>query len=90
MEAHHQYRIEAFCVGPRKGVVQAEGVLSNEAGTWRFTEITLRPVVIVMREKIATGPSNFLRRPRNRASQPLLSPRGNSLRDSLPPGGSSD
>lgn len=27
MEAHHEYRIKAFCVGPRKGVVQAEGPL---------------------------------------------------------------
>jgi organic hydroperoxide reductase OsmC/OhrA len=108
MEAHHEYRVKAFCVGPRKGVVQAEGVLSsisfsappeflgesgrwtpehflvaavascfvstfsgmaeksrlefasfnmdaegvlgNEDGIWRFTEIKLRPVVASLNE----------------------------------------
>ncbi len=29
MEAHHEYRVSAFCAGPRKGVVQAEGVLPS-------------------------------------------------------------
>jgi peroxiredoxin-like protein len=29
MEAHHEYRVKAFRTGPRKGVVQAEGVLSS-------------------------------------------------------------
>jgi peroxiredoxin-like protein len=108
MEAHHEYRVKAFCGGPRKGVVQAEGVLSaisfsappefsgnpgrwtpghfrvaavascfvstfsgmaeksrlefasfnmgaegvlgNEDGIWRFTEIILRPVVAILNE----------------------------------------
>jgi organic hydroperoxide reductase OsmC/OhrA len=45
MEAHHEYRIEAFCAGPRKGIVQADGILPcisfsappeflGEAGFW--------------------------------------------------------
>jgi peroxiredoxin-like protein len=109
MEAHHEYRIKAFCSGPRKGVVQAEavlpflsfsappeflgepgrwtpehflvaavatcfvstfsgiaeksrfefasfqldaeGVLSNEDGTWHFTEIKLRPVVSLRKDE---------------------------------------
>jgi peroxiredoxin-like protein len=108
MEAHHEYRVKAFCAGPRKGVVQAEGVLSsisfsappeflgesgrwtpehflvaavascfvstfsgmaeksrlefasfnmdaegvlwNEDGIWRFMEIKLRPVVAILNE----------------------------------------
>jgi peroxiredoxin-like protein len=108
MAAHHEYRVKAFCAGPRKGVVQAEGVLSsisfsappeflgesgrwtpehflvaavascfvstfsgmaeksrlkfasfnmdaegvlgNEDGIWRFIEITLRPVVAILNE----------------------------------------
>ena len=108
MEAHHEYRVKAFCAGPRKGVIQAEGVLSsilfsappeflgepgrwtpehfllaavascfvstfsgmaeksrlefasfnmdaegvlgNEDGIWRFTEIKLRPVVAILNE----------------------------------------
>jgi peroxiredoxin-like protein len=108
MEAHHEYRVKAFCAGPRKGVVQAEGVLSsisfsapqeflgesgrwtpdhflvaavascfvstfsgmaeksrlefasfnmdaegvlgNEDGIWRFIEIKLRPVVAILNE----------------------------------------
>jgi organic hydroperoxide reductase OsmC/OhrA len=29
MEAHRKYRVNALCAGPRKGVVQAEGVLSS-------------------------------------------------------------
>jgi len=109
MEAHHEYRVNALCAGPRKGVVQsegvlpsisfsappeflgeagrwtpehflvaavascfvstfsgiaeksrlefssfnldAEGVLGNEEGIWRFTEIKLRPVVAVLKEE---------------------------------------
>lgn len=109
MEAHHEYRVEAFCAGPRKGVVQAEGILpsisfsappeflgepgrwtpehflvaavatcfvstfsgiaeksrlefmsfnlgaegllDNEDGTWRFTQIKLRPLVIIQKEE---------------------------------------
>lgn len=109
MEAHHEYRVKAFCAGPRKGVVHsegilppisfsapaeflgepgrwtpehflvaavascfvstfsgvaekshfafvsfsldAEGVLSNEEGGWRFTEIKLQPVVTVLKEE---------------------------------------
>src|SRR6266571_2368301 len=109
MEAHHEYRAKALCAGPRKGVVQAEGVLpsisfsappeflgepglwtpehflvaavascfvstfsgiaeksrlefapfnldaegvlGNENGIWRFTEIKLRPVVTVLKEE---------------------------------------
>jgi peroxiredoxin-like protein len=109
MEAHHEYRINAFGAGGRNGVVHAEGVLSsisfsappeflgepgrwtpehflvaavascfvstfsgiaeksrlefasfnldaegllgNEDGIWRFTEIKLRPVVTVMKEE---------------------------------------
>lgn len=109
MEAHHEYCIEGFCAGPRKGIVHAEGVLpsisfsappeflgepgfwtpehflvasvascfistfsgiaeksrfefasfqldaegvlGNEEGTWRFTEITLRPFVTVLKEE---------------------------------------
>ena len=109
MEAHHEYRVKALCAGPRKGVVQAEGVLSsisfsappeflgepghwtpehflvaavascfvstfsgiaeksrlgfasfdldaegvlgNEDGIWRFTEIKLRPVVSILKEE---------------------------------------
>ena len=31
--------------------LDAEGVLSNEDGTWRFTEIKLRPVVTVLKEE---------------------------------------
>ncbi len=108
MEAHHEYRVNALCAGPRKGVVQAEGVLpsisfsappeflgeagrwtpehflvaavascfvstfsgmaeksrlefasfhldaegllENEEGIWRFTEIKLRPVVNILNE----------------------------------------
>ena len=108
MEAHHLYQVNALCTGPRKGVVQAEGVLSsisfsappefsgepgrwtpehflvaavascfvttfsgiaeksrlefvsfnldsegvlgNEDGIWRFTEIKLRPVVTILKE----------------------------------------
>jgi peroxiredoxin-like protein len=109
MEAHHEYRINAFGAGGRNGVVCAEGVLpsisfsappeflgepgrwtpehflvaaaasgfvstfagiaeksrleyasfsldaegllNNEDGTWRFTEIKLRPVVKVLKEE---------------------------------------
>lgn len=109
MDAHHEYRIKAFCAGPRKGLVQAEGVLpsisfsappeflgepgrwtpehflvaavascfvstfsgiaeksklefvsfqldaegalGNEGGSWRFSEITLRPVVTIPQEE---------------------------------------
>lgn len=109
LESQHEYRIKAFCAGPRKGIVQAEGilpsisfsappeffgesgrwtpehflvasvascfvstfsgiaersrfefvsfnldaegVLSNEEGGWRFTEIKLRPVVTALREE---------------------------------------
>jgi peroxiredoxin-like protein len=109
MEAHHEYRVNAFGAGGRNGVVQAEGVLSsisfspppeflgepgrwtpehflvaavascfvstfsgiaeksrlgfasfkldaegvlgNEDGTWRFTEIKLRPVVTILKEE---------------------------------------
>ena len=108
MEAHHEYRVKALCAGPRKGVVEAEGilpsisfsappeflgesgcwtpehflvasvvscfvstfsgiaeksrfefvsfhvdaegVLGNEDGIWRFTEIKLRPVVTIPNE----------------------------------------
>jgi peroxiredoxin-like protein len=108
MKAHHEYRVKAFCAGPGKGVIQAEGVLSsisfsappeflgepgrwtpehflvaavascfvstfsgmaeksrlefasfnmdaegvlgNEDGIWRFTEIKLRPVVAILNE----------------------------------------
>jgi peroxiredoxin-like protein len=109
MEAHHEYRINAFGAGGRNGVVHAEGVLSsisfsappeflgepghwtpehflvaavascfistfsgiaeksrlefasfnldaegvlsNEEGSWRFTGIKLRPVVTVLKEE---------------------------------------
>ena len=109
MEAHHEYRVNAFGAGGRSGVVHAEGVLSsisfsappeflgepgrwtpehflvaavascfvstfsgiaeksrlgfasfnldaegvigNEDGIWRFTEIKLRPVVTVLKEE---------------------------------------
>jgi peroxiredoxin-like protein len=109
MEAHHEYRVNAFGAGGRNGVVHAEGVLScisfsappeflgepgrwtpehflvaavascfvstfsgiaeksrlkfasfnldaegvlgNEDGIWRFTEINLRPVVTVLEEE---------------------------------------
>jgi peroxiredoxin-like protein len=109
MEAHHEYRINAFGAGGRNGVVHAEGVLSsisfsappeflgepghwtpehflvaavascfistfsgiaeksrlefasfhldaegllgNPDGIWRFTEIKLRPVVTVLKEE---------------------------------------
>ena len=109
MEAHHEYRVNAFGAGGRNGVVHAEGVLScisfsappeflgepgrwtpehflvaavascfvstfsgiaeksrlgfasfnldaegvlgNEDGIWRFTEIKLRPVVAVLKEE---------------------------------------
>ena len=109
MEAHHEYRVNAFGAGGRNGVVHAEGVLSsisfsappeflgepghwtpehflvaavascfvstfsgiaeksrlgfvsfnldaegvldNEDGIWRFTEIKLRPVVTVLKEE---------------------------------------
>jgi len=107
METQHKYRVNALCAGPRKGVVQAEGVLpsisfsappeflgepgcwtpehflvaavascfvstfsgmaeksrlefgsfnldaegvlGNEDGIWRFTEIRLRPVVTILK-----------------------------------------
>jgi organic hydroperoxide reductase OsmC/OhrA len=29
MESHHEYRINTFYAGPRKGIVQAEGVLPS-------------------------------------------------------------
>jgi peroxiredoxin-like protein len=109
MEAHHEYRVNAFGAGGRNGVVHAEGVLSgisfsvppeflgepghwtpehflvaavascfvstfsgiagksrlgfasfnvdaegllgNEDGTWRFREIKLRPVVTILKEE---------------------------------------
>ena len=109
MGTHPEYRVEAFCAGPRRGVVHAEGVLpgisfsappeflgepgrwtsehllvaavatcfvstfsgiaeksrlefasfnldaggllDNADGSWRFTEITLRPLVTVMIEE---------------------------------------
>src|SRR5258708_23430795 len=109
MEAKHNYLVNALCAGPRKGVVQAEGVLSsisfsappeflgepgrwtpehflvaavascfvstfsgiaeksrlgfasfnldaegvlgNEDGIWRFTEIKLQPVVSILKEE---------------------------------------
>jgi len=109
MEAHHEYRIQAFGAGGRNGVVHAEGVLAcisfsappeflgepgrwtpehflvaavascfvstfsgiaeksrlrfasfnldavgvlgNEDGIWRFTEIKLRPVLTVLKEE---------------------------------------
>jgi peroxiredoxin-like protein len=109
MEAHHEYRVNAFGAGGRNGVVHAEGVLpsisfsappeflgepgrwtpehflvaavascfvstfsgiaeksrlglasfkldaegvlGNEDGTWRFTEIKLRPVVTILKEE---------------------------------------
>ena len=109
MEAHHEYRVNAFGAGGRNGVVHAEGVLScisfsappeflgepgrwtpehflvtavascfvstfsgiaeksclrfvsfnldaegvlgNDDGFWRFTEIKLRPVVTVLKEE---------------------------------------
>ena len=109
MEAHHEYRVNAFAAGGRNGVVHAEGVLpcisfsappeflgepgrwtpehflvaavascfvstfsgiaersrlefasfkldaegvlGNEDGIWRFTEIKLRPVVTVLKEE---------------------------------------
>ncbi len=109
METHYEYRVKALCAGPRKGVVQAEGVLpsisfsappeflgeagrwtsehflvaaaascfvstfsaiaeksrfefvsfnldaegllGNEGGIWRFTEIKLRPVVTILKEE---------------------------------------
>lgn len=109
MEAHHEYRVEAFCEGPHKGVVQAEGILpsisfsappeflgepgrwtpehflvaavatcfvstfsgiaeksrlefvsfnldaggllDNEDGTWRFTEIRLTAAVTIVKEE---------------------------------------
>jgi peroxiredoxin-like protein len=31
--------------------LDAEGVLGNEDGTWRFTEIKLRPVVTILKEE---------------------------------------
>jgi peroxiredoxin-like protein len=109
MEAHHEYRVNAFGAGGRNGVVHAQGVLSsisfsappeflgepgrwtpehflvaavascfvstfsgiaeksrfefvslnldaegvlgNEDGIWRFTEIKLRPVVTILKEE---------------------------------------
>ena len=109
MEAHHEYRVNAFAAGGRNGVIHAEGVLScisfsappeflgepgrwtpehflvaavascfvstfsgiaeksrlgfaslnldaegvlgNEEGIWRFTEIKLRPVVTILKEE---------------------------------------
>ena len=109
MEAHHEYRVNAFGAGGRNGIVHAEGVLScisfstppeflgepgrwtpehflvaavascfvstfsgiaeksrlgfasfnldaegvlgNEDGIWRFAEIKLRPVVTVLKEE---------------------------------------
>src|ERR1700694_2472611 len=109
MEAHYEYRVNAFAAGGRNGVIHAEGVLpcisfsappeflgepgrwtpehflvaavascfvstfsgiaekshlgfasfnldaegmlGNEDGIWRFTEITLRPVVTVLKEE---------------------------------------
>jgi peroxiredoxin-like protein len=109
MEAHHEYRVNAFGAGGRNGVVHAQGVLSsvsfsappeflgepgrwtpehflvtavascfvstfsgiaeksgfefvslnldaegvlgNEDGVWRFTEIKLRPVVTILKEE---------------------------------------
>jgi peroxiredoxin-like protein len=109
MEAHHEYRVNAFAAGGRNGVVHAEGVLAcisfsappeflgepgrwtpehflvaavascfvstfsgiaeksrlgfvsfnldaegvlgNEDGSWRFTEIKLRPVVTILKEE---------------------------------------
>ena len=109
MEAHHEYRVNAFGAGGRNGVIHAEGVLScisfsappeflgepgrwtpehflvaavascfvstfsgiaeksrlgfasfnldaegvlvNDDGIWRFTEIKLRPVVTVLKEE---------------------------------------
>jgi peroxiredoxin-like protein len=109
MEAHHEYRVNAFGAGGRNGVVHAEGVLSsisfsappefsgesgrwtpehflvaavascfvstfsgiaeksrlefasfnldaegllgNDDGIWRFTEIKLRPVVTLLKEE---------------------------------------
>jgi len=109
MEAHHEYRVNAFGAGGRNGVVHAEGILSsisfsappeflgepgrwtpehflvaavascfvstfagiaeksrlgfasfnldaegvlaNEDGIWRFTEIKLRPVVTILKEE---------------------------------------
>jgi len=109
MEAHHEYRVNAFAAGGRNGVVHAEGVLAcisfsappefsgepgrwtpqhflvaavtscfvstfsgiaeksrlgfasfnldaegvlgNKDGIWRFTEIKLRPVVTILKEE---------------------------------------
>ena len=109
MEAHHEYRVNAFAAGGRNGVVHAEGVLAcisfsappeflgepgrwtpehflvaavascfvstfssiaeksrlgfvsfnldaegvlgKEDGSWRFTEIKLRPVVTILKEE---------------------------------------
>jgi peroxiredoxin-like protein len=109
MEAHHEYRVNAFAAGGRNGVVHAEGVLAcisfsappeflgepgrwtpehflvaavascfvstfsgiaeksrlgfvsfnldaegvlgKEHGSWRFTEIKLRPVVTILKEE---------------------------------------
>jgi organic hydroperoxide reductase OsmC/OhrA len=31
--------------------VDAEGLLGNEGGIWRFTEIKLRPVVTILKEE---------------------------------------
>jgi peroxiredoxin-like protein len=118
MEAHHEYRVNAFGAGGRNGVVHAEGVLSsisfsapqefleepgrwtpehflvaavascfvstfsgiaeksrlevasfnldaegllgNEDGIWRFREIKLRPVVAILKEEDRDGAVRLL------------------------------
>ena len=42
---------ERSCLGFASFKLDAEGVLSNEEGIWRFTEIKLRPVVTILKEE---------------------------------------
>src|SRR6202047_4188234 len=42
---------EKSCLGFASFNLEAEGVLGNEDGIWRFTEIKLRPVVTVLKEE---------------------------------------
>ena len=42
---------ERSCLGFASFKLDAEGVLANEEGIWRFTEIKLRPVVTILKEE---------------------------------------
>jgi hypothetical protein len=46
----------------------AEGLLSNEEGGWRFTEIKLRPVVTAPKEEDRERVIRLSRKPKSRAS----------------------